>query len=90
MLRSKTVTVESVPGATVEDMKYYVCLLLKNKPQILFLHVGTNNIRDDDPKILAEKICSLKDFIEELGPETCVIVSSLAAVQLTFKVPFGR
>ena len=68
---------KSFPGATVEDMKHYVCQLLKNKPEILILHVGTNNIRDDDPQTLADKICSLKDFIEELSPETRVIVSSL-------------
>ena len=77
MSRSKHVTVKSFPGATVEDMKHYVCSLLINKPEILILHVGTNNIRDDDPKTLVDKICSLKDFIEELSPETRVIVSSL-------------
>ena len=58
-------------------MKHYVFPLLKNKPEILILHVGTNNIRDDDPKTLVDKICSLKDFISELSPETRVIVSSL-------------
>ena len=68
---------KSFPGATVEDMKHYVCPLLKNKPKILILHAGTNNIRDDDTKTLIDKICSLKDFIEELSPETRVIVSSL-------------
>ena len=77
MSRSKHVTVKSFPGATVEDMKHYVYPLLKNKPEILILHVGTNNIRDDDPKTLVDKICSLKDFIEESSPETRVIVSSL-------------
>ena len=58
-------------------MKHYVCPLLKNKPENLILHAGTNNIRDDDPNTLADKICSLKVFIEELSPETRVTVSSL-------------
>ena len=39
----------------------------------------TNNIRVDNPQTLADKICSLKDFIEELSPETRVIVFSLTA-----------
>ena len=46
-------------------------------PEILILRAGTNNIKDDDPKTLASKICSLKDFIEELSLEIRVIVSSL-------------
>ena len=53
------VTVKTFKGATVDEMDSYVIPTIKKQPEGLILHCGTNNLRKDDPDIIASKILSL-------------------------------
>ena len=75
--RDNQVKVRSVPGATTEDFQDYVKPLIREQPSCLILHVGTNNLRSEEPESTAEKILSVKGLVIKLSPRTEVIISSL-------------
>ena len=41
----------SFPEATIEDIQDFIKPVLKRKPQKLILHLGTNNLKIDKPKV---------------------------------------
>ena len=43
MSRRKTIKVQTFPGATINDMKFFAVPLLKKKPDKVIIHVGTND-----------------------------------------------
>ena len=43
MSRRKTIKVRTFPGATINDMKFFVVPLLKKKPDKVIIHVSTND-----------------------------------------------
>ena len=51
--------------------------LLRNSPSSLIIHVGTNNLKNDDAYTVRNKLLGLKDSIEEQYPNTEVILSTL-------------
>ena len=71
------VTVKTFKGATVDEMDSYIIPTIKKQPEGLILHCGTNNLRKDDPEIIASKILSLA--IEAKRRIKHVAVSSLIA-----------
>ena len=77
MSSNKTVKVISFPGATIEDMTDYSRPLLRNSPSSLIIHVGTNNLKNDDAYTVKNKLLGLKDSIEEQYPNTEVMLSTL-------------
>ena len=57
---SDRVYVKSFPGATVEDMVDYVRPTMKRCPDLIVLHAGTNNLRDEGPaRQIAENVMKL-------------------------------
>ena len=73
---SDRVFVKSFPGATVEDMLDYVRPTMKRSPDLIVLHAGTNNLRDEEPaKIIAENIMKLA--LEMKNEANDVMVSGL-------------
>ena len=57
---SDRVYVKSFPGATVEDMADYVRPTMKRAPDLIILHAGTNNLRDEGPaRQIAENLMRL-------------------------------
>ena len=50
--------VKTFPGATSEDMKSYIEPTLKSKPDEIILHCGTNDLRNEEPQEIAEKIAA--------------------------------
>ena len=58
------VVVKSFPGATTNDMKHYLMLSVDKSPQQIILHVGTNNLRDHTPTMVAENIVDTPRKIE--------------------------
>ena len=71
----KTVKVRSFPGSTVEQMYKNVGPLLKKKPDVIFLHVGTNDAVKKTSDNIIDDILKLKHFIELQLPDTKIIIS---------------
>ena len=51
--------VKTFPGATTDDMESYIIPTLKREPDYLIIHCGTNDLRRDDPDVIAKKITKL-------------------------------
>ena len=60
------VVVKSFPGATTNDMKHYLMPTVDKSPQQIILHVGTNDLRDHSPTVVAENIVDLARKIATL------------------------
>ncbi|XP_028414633.1 uncharacterized protein LOC114537740 [Dendronephthya gigantea] len=48
------VTVKSFSGVSIEDMQDFIKPILRKKPGKIILHIGTNNLRNDDAKTVAD------------------------------------
>ena len=70
-------SIKSFSGARVEDMKDYLRPLIRKEPDELILHMGTNNIRDDDPREVAEGIVNVAFQIEQNSLNTNISISSI-------------
>ena len=57
--RDDLFVVRSFPGAKTDDMKSYIKLTLKNKPECTIIHCGTNDLKNNTPQSIAENILSL-------------------------------
>ena len=58
--KNERVYIKTFPGATTQDMDFYIQPSLTHKPDTLVLHVGTNNLRtDESANEIAEKIVKL-------------------------------
>lgn len=72
------VVVKSFPGATTNDMKHYLMPTVDKSPQQIILHVGTNDLRDHSPTLVAENIVDLARKIE-MESNAEVILSELVS-----------
>ena len=72
------VVVKSFPGATTNDMKHYLMPTVDKKPQQIILHVGTNDLREHSPTVVAENIVDLAKKIE-MESNAEVILSELVS-----------
>ena len=73
----KHVAVKSFSGARIADMEDYLKPLLRKKPDEIILHVGTNNIRDESSRSVAEGIVNLVTQIQQDYPSTHLAISPL-------------
>ena len=55
----KKTVVKTFPGASVADMKHYVKPTLEKNPELIILHVGTNDIPQKEPEEIVKEIESL-------------------------------
>ena len=58
------VVVKSFAGATTGDMKHYLKPTLEKNPQQILLHVGTNDLRDQNPNVVVDNVVELARKIE--------------------------
>ena len=75
--RENRVTVQSFSGATVEDMSAFMKPILREKPETVILHVGTNNLRKGDGKSIADGITNLAQSIRRQCPDIEIIASGI-------------
>ena len=75
MAKHHRVTAKSFTGATVADMADYVKPILREKPNEIIVHVGTNDLKDHDPRQVANEILNLANTI--VGECMKVSISSL-------------
>ena len=73
----KHVAVKSFSGARIADMEDYLKPLLRKEPYEIILHVGTNNIRDESLRSMAEGIVNLVTQIQQDFPTTHLTISPL-------------
>ena len=80
--KSNKVVVKSFPGATIEDMEDFVKPLLRKKPDNVVLHIGTNDLNTQEPRLTAEGIVNLALQIEGDAPETNLAISGRSPEQM--------
>ena len=71
------VTVQSFSGANIEDMTDFINPILRKKPEKVILHIGTNNLRKDDGKSVADGIINLAQSIQRQCPDIEIVVSGI-------------
>ena len=57
--------VKSFSGARITDVEDYLKPLPRKEPEEIILHVGTNNIRDEGPRSVAEGIAIMVTQIQQ-------------------------
>ena len=67
----------SFAGAKIEDMNDFVKPLLRRRPDKVIVHVGTNNVKDENPKLVKAKIGELVDTIRNEQPSAKIVLSSV-------------
>ena len=63
------------PGAYVDDMYDYLAPLLKKKPSVVILQIGSNDSTEKNSSQIFEEITNLKDHIESVLPNVKLYVS---------------
>ena len=76
MSRRKTIKVQIFPGATINDMKFFVVPLLKKKLDKFIIHVGTNDVPHFTPDEMFKNIKELRLLIQKMVPSAKIIISS--------------
>ena len=61
----------------MQDMNDYIKPVLQRKPEKIILHVGTNNLWDDQAKDIKRKIASLVEIIRSDQPFASIADSSI-------------
>ena len=72
----KSVKVKCFSGAMIEDMYFNLIPLLREKPDTLVLHVGTNNSSNETSFQIYDKLLNLVHFIKENNLNCHVVLSS--------------
>ena len=72
------VVVKSFSGATTSDMKHYLKPTLEKSPQQILLHVGTNDLRDQNQNVVVDNAVELARKIES-ETNGRIILSELVA-----------
>ena len=73
----RRVSIGCFPGATIEDMKYYIKPTLKRKPDHIILHIGTNNCLTNSATEVTAGIATLCDEINQDLPDAHITISEL-------------
>ena len=74
---TQNVNAFSFSGATMDDVVDFAKPVIKRKPKKIILHVGTNNLKMDQPKKIKNKVAGLVDSIKAEHPSIDVAVSSI-------------
>ena len=61
------VVVKSFRGATTNDMRSYIQPTLENSPERICLHIGTNDLKNKEPREAADAIVDLERTVESSG-----------------------
>ena len=79
LLKTRHIRVQPMPGGKIEDIQQNLKDLLHEDLGTVIIHVGTNNATTDTPKMIVEKLITLKQNIEGSLPKNRVIISNLIA-----------
>ena len=79
--KSNKIIARAFSGSKVEDMTDYMKPTLNTRPDNVILHTSTNNVRFEEPQVVAEKIVKIYEQIEGKSPDTKITLSELTARQ---------
>ena len=71
------IVVKSFSGATTNDMRSYIQPTLKNSPERICLHIGTNHLKNKEPREVADAIVDLARTVESSGEFKILISESI-------------
>ena len=63
--KNNRVIINDFPGSTVDDLKDHIKPIVRREPDRIIIHIGTNNLRQDKPQEIVNKIKDVCDYIEE-------------------------
>ena len=75
--KNKNIKVKSFVRAKVKDMYSYLTPLLRKKPSVLILHVGTNDAVSKTSDVILNEIFDLKNHVENVVPGINVVISKM-------------
>ena len=68
---------QPIPGGKIEDIQQNLKDLLHEDLETVIIHAGTNNATTDTPKMIVDKLSTLKQNTEGSLPKYRVIISNL-------------
>ena len=68
--------VRAFSGATIDDIYYYLYLLIAKEPGHILLHVGTNNCMGNETHVIIRKFLQLKSWIEDILPNCSYFIGT--------------
>ena len=72
--KNRLVKVHDFRGATLADINHHIIPILKKKPNVIILHVGTNSVSRTSREILND-LLQIKGAITKILPNCQVIFS---------------
>ena len=73
--RKNTIKMRPHPGATTVDICDYIKPELRQKPDVIIIHCGTNDIENDMVKKIKKLVKEIDDYDKQNSPK--VVLSSL-------------
>ena len=62
-------------GARIEDLNHYIVPIIKNKPDYLILHVGTNDVTPNSSRKIVDNLLMLRTNISKQLPNCKIVLS---------------
>ena len=75
--KTASVKVHAFSGATIEDLHGYILPKARKEPDNLIIHAGTNNIRNDTPEKILEKLMKLHDHVSLIASTSKIALSNI-------------
>ena len=75
--KSAIAKVHAFSGATIEDLHDYILPIAREEPDNLIIHAGTNNIRNDTPEEIVEKLMMLHDHVSSIASGSKIALSNI-------------
>ena len=73
------VVVKKFRGAATKDMEDFIKPILRKDPENIIIHVWTNDVNSQEPRLIAEGIVNLALQIEGDAPNTNIAISGLVS-----------
>ena len=75
--QEQKITIKTFSGAKFEDMDHYVKPTLCTTPDEIILHIGTNNLRNNNPSVVITAMGNLADTIAQQSKDVKVTLSEV-------------
>ena len=75
--KNRIVRVRSFPGATTEDILDHCKPIAREKPDVIILHVGTNDLKSNEESSIVKNIVEIKETIKRISPLTKTMISHI-------------
>ena len=83
--KENKVVVKTFSGAKTSCMEHYIIPTIEQKPDVVILHCGTNDLKNQQPEEVCKNIINLGKQISKKSEETSVVVSSFLVISKKVK-----